>query len=640
MFVTEDDAWAARSGAPVDIEQAIKGVLVRADAFYGLRDWGNALAAFNQVIELRPDHLPAIRARASVSHAWGASPRPFERPTRPSPSTPGWSSRRGAQELATEFAHSLTSRGFALALAGKSDAAAEDDSKAIAIYTRLVSGKGIRSSPGTSPRAWPIAGSRSRGWGVTRPPSRTSTRRSPSTPDWSAGGPPGPRRRARREPGPSRDNARPGGQVRRGRRGRGQGDRHLHPVGRAGGPPGPRQGPGLEPGPSRDALALAGKSDAAAEDDGKAIAIYTRLVEREGHQELAIEFARSLANRGIVLTGMGRHKAAIEDLDKAIAIYTRLVEREGRPDLAGELAVSLAKCGIALQRSSKSDAAAEVEAKAIAIYTRLVEREGRPDLAKDLAESLARRGIRSPWRASPTRPPRSRPRRSPSTRGWLSGKGIRSSPLSSPGAWPIAGSCSTGWGVTRPPSRTSTRPSPSTRGWSSGRAARTSPASSPRAVWTRPTVERPKGVPQGVSYFSEAIRVDDRNASVLQCAGLAPGHLPRCRMSGRQAGNPGRDPRPRAYPIDKPGSARHPRHRPRGGRGLRCRPSGGRPGRWSCSPGIVTPGRDSPPGRSDLARRNRIASRTRDRGGGRVPGVPASMIRTMGIGRSPRESFR
>ena len=55
-------------------------------------------------------------------------------------------------------------------------------------------------------------------------------------------------------------------------------------------------------------------------------------------------------------------------------------------------------------------------------------------------------------------------------------------------------------------------------------------------------MERPKGVPQGVSDFSEAIRVDDRNA-LLQCAGLAPGHLPRCRMSGRQAGNPGRDPR-------------------------------------------------------------------------------------------------
>ena len=83
------------------------------------------------------------------------------------------------------------------------------------------------------------------------------------------------------------------------------------------------------------------------EDFNKAVAIRTRLVEQEGRTELRNDLAASLANRSIVLEGVGRFSEAVDDLDKVVAIRTDLVEQEGRQDLGNSLANgSLSSCCI------------------------------------------------------------------------------------------------------------------------------------------------------------------------------------------------------------------------------------------------------------------------------------------------------
>ena len=68
------------------------------------------------------------------------------------------------------------------------------------------------------------------------------------------------------------------------------------------------------------------------------IAILERLVEQEGHLELADDLAKAYMSKSIAARDLGDDKKALALCDKAIAIWDRLVKR-GR----GELAIALAQ---------------------------------------------------------------------------------------------------------------------------------------------------------------------------------------------------------------------------------------------------------------------------------------------------------
>jgi tetratricopeptide (TPR) repeat protein len=125
----------------------------------------------------------------------------------------------------------------------------------------------------------------------------------------------------------------------------------------------------------------------------QAIAIRTRLVEREGRAELANDLAATLVNKGAALWGLSRPAEAVTAYDQAIAIRTRLVEREGRAELANDLAGALMNKGVALKSLGRLGEALAAYDQAIATYERLMEQEGRAELANDLAMALMNKGV-------------------------------------------------------------------------------------------------------------------------------------------------------------------------------------------------------------------------------------------------------
>jgi tetratricopeptide (TPR) repeat protein len=58
-LVPEQDAATAFALARAQVEQAVKANQVRADAFYGLQRWRDALAYYQRILELRPDDRSA-----------------------------------------------------------------------------------------------------------------------------------------------------------------------------------------------------------------------------------------------------------------------------------------------------------------------------------------------------------------------------------------------------------------------------------------------------------------------------------------------------------------------------------------------------------------------------------------------------
>jgi tetratricopeptide (TPR) repeat protein len=66
-----------------------------------------------------------------------------------------------------------------------------------------------------------------------------------------------------------------------------------------------------------------------------------RLIEQGGRGETAVSLATGLRNRGYAQLEGGRPDAAIEDFRRAVQVYARLVEQEGHADLAPQLAKSV-----------------------------------------------------------------------------------------------------------------------------------------------------------------------------------------------------------------------------------------------------------------------------------------------------------
>jgi tetratricopeptide (TPR) repeat protein len=391
-IVTDEDEEVAD-------DQAIKVKLVRADAFFGLHNWREALIRYERILKLRPDRLehPDI---FSASMGGGTCLTFLGRPADAlllfNPIIGLYSrlvEQEGRKELSDSLAMALTSRGIAFYSLGKVKDAVEDYGRAIAILTRLVEQEGRNDLAGRL-----AVELNDRGNALTR-----LSKPKEAVEDYDKAiailtrlveqegrndladqlavlliG----RCMAIRQPGATFTNI----------------DDYSKPItiltrlveqeART------EFSDHLAIGLSSRGIALGslGRNIEAIDDQDKAIAILTRLVEREGRNDLADRLAIGLSSRGIALGSLGRNNEAIEDQEKAIAILTRLIEREGRKDLASYLATSLGGRGTALSNLGKNNQAVEDYGKAIAIFARLVEREGRKDLASYLATRLSRRG--------------------------------------------------------------------------------------------------------------------------------------------------------------------------------------------------------------------------------------------------------
>ncbi len=77
----------------------------------------------------------------------------------------------------------------------------------------------------------------------------------------------------------------------------------------------------------------------------QAIAIRERLVNDEGHSELANDLANAYMNKASAVRDLGDNRAAVTLYDQAIAIRERLVNNEGRRELANDLADGLCEQG-------------------------------------------------------------------------------------------------------------------------------------------------------------------------------------------------------------------------------------------------------------------------------------------------------
>jgi len=136
-----------------------------------------------------------------------------------------------------------------------------------------------------------------------------------------------------------------------------------------------------------------GKMPEANQDFDKAIAILTRLIDKDGRNELTDQLAGALTNRGICLRERGRLPEALKDFDKAIATYSSLVEEHERIELASELAWSLTSRGRALEKQNKPHEALRDHDPAVAILTKLVDKEGRDEFSPALATAFTNRGF-------------------------------------------------------------------------------------------------------------------------------------------------------------------------------------------------------------------------------------------------------
>ena len=129
-----------------------------------------------------------------------------------------------------------------------------------------------------------------------------------------------------------------------------------------------------------------GNLDDAIKDRDQAIEIYARLVEQDGRSELTNELAASLTNRGGTLHLQGKLDDAIKDYDMAIEIYSDYIEREGRTEFLVDLVSPLLNRGLTLRQQGKSSEAADDVSKAVGILDQLVS-QGRSDLEVMLREA-------------------------------------------------------------------------------------------------------------------------------------------------------------------------------------------------------------------------------------------------------------
>ncbi len=141
-LVPEQDAAAAFAWARAQVEQAVKANQVRANAFYGLQRWRDALAYYQRILELRPDDRSAALSAGNCFLFLGQLKEALDKYGQVITLCTRLVEKEGRTELANELARSLNNRGSALRLQGKLTEAIRDVDEAIKIYTRLVEQEG------------------------------------------------------------------------------------------------------------------------------------------------------------------------------------------------------------------------------------------------------------------------------------------------------------------------------------------------------------------------------------------------------------------------------------------------------------------------------------------------------------------
>lgn len=104
--------------------------------------------------------------------------------------------------------------------------------------------------------------------------------------------------------------------------------------------------------------------------------------------KIAERLANLLSNKAVVCDSLDDVEGCINSAEQCIAIYQRLVEQEGRQDLANKLAEELLGKAEYLICSGNLAAALQESDKSIAIMRRLVENEGRREYYNTLAQAL------------------------------------------------------------------------------------------------------------------------------------------------------------------------------------------------------------------------------------------------------------
>ena len=130
----------------------------------------------------------------------------------------------------------------------------------------------------------------------------------------------------------------------------------------------------------------------ALKDYDNAVVIRTRLLQQDGHMELADELAASLNNRGVALRTVNSLPEALRDFNQAIGIHRPLVEQEGRLELTESLARGIYNRALTLSDLQQPTKAVDGFNESVDLLTRLVEQDGRDQLAIYLANSHHDRG--------------------------------------------------------------------------------------------------------------------------------------------------------------------------------------------------------------------------------------------------------
>ncbi|MDD2709495.1 MAG: FHA domain-containing protein [Verrucomicrobiae bacterium] len=116
----------------------------------------------------------------------------------------------------------------------------------------------------------------------------------------------------------------------------------------------------------------------------RAIDIYNRLVDKEGHLELAAELATICINKAGLVWAMGDHRAALSLCDNAVEIREWLVNNNKRQDLRGDLARAKSKRAVVFLCLDNTTMAVKEGKEAIDMLKEETAKTARPDLQADL----------------------------------------------------------------------------------------------------------------------------------------------------------------------------------------------------------------------------------------------------------------
>ena len=141
-LVPEADAAQAEAAAEAGIEQAVKALQVRADAFYGLRQWKEAGAHYERIHKYRPDGFSAVVSAGNCLAILGKPGDAIARYDEVIAAVTPKVEHEGRKELASVLAAGLSNRGNALAALHRLPEVLEDLDRAVDIRGRQVEREG------------------------------------------------------------------------------------------------------------------------------------------------------------------------------------------------------------------------------------------------------------------------------------------------------------------------------------------------------------------------------------------------------------------------------------------------------------------------------------------------------------------